>query len=684
MLPPETPEGRRIWREYKASNACTHQDHSNPEELPICPCWSNWASEQIVRLEQDVDRIKAETTFNPQAEVSRLENELEASKARTKARIDQEAQYRGERDRHFNRLLDMQKQIQSCAADLEFAQAPGQKVALDKNVTLEEFLAVVRRELIFRGERERSAIPREEIEAVRNDVYKLWQLAEAAAREIGVHLKERDLFTIQGYIVASVQMIKALQLEIQQKDVSSDYVMFLQQRNREGARVINEMGEQLRGMWQVNMPGVGVVPGNLTAAVGSTNVAPPIDFKSFKEQIWSIYLGLFNSERNLSIIIMDHNMESPEWEPTPIRIDSENKTYAHKWELAAQLVRNEISRFLNRVWQLFVYIRSNDVPGSQPYWNGPYDDDHGRAIHVHEAFKAAEGRGIIAQTELGLSRQYVEPATDVAYKNELEERLDRRYPIYRDLQGSINNLTQRITIFRQVPPAWPEQHERDNTAFVPKKSFDLLVLMLSRIEMEYLTIRVIQLIEAVNSCWHLIPSQDHDMIRGMSNEISLAHGAKVACEAELTRPSEIAPAPAYPGKILPPLPDYTPYGYQIIPKLTAGDDGNNNKNNKGNQKGNQGGNQEGNQGEVGKDKKDNNTKVRGNINKLEKELDKKKVKYDRMARDSKKNFADAPNNASADTKMQKELDKLHEYRRKLEDLFKKNGGNVDNIQGYKK
>ncbi|RAL62729.1 hypothetical protein DID88_004572 [Monilinia fructigena] len=512
----------------------------------------------------------------------------------------------------FNRLLDMQKQIQSCAADLEFAQAPGQKVALDKNVTLEEFLA-------------------------------LWQLAEAAAREIGVHLKERDLFTIQGYIVASVQMIKALQLEIQQKDVSSDYVMFLQQRNREGARVINEMGEQLRGMWQVNMPGVGVVPGNLTAAVGSINVAPPIDFKSFKEQIWSIYLGLFNSERNLSIIIMDHNMESPEWEPTPIRIDSENKTYAHKWELAAQLVRNEINRFLNRVWQLFVYIRSNDVPGSQPYWNGPYDDDHGRAIHVHEAFKAAEGRGIIAQTELGLSRQYVEPATDITYKDELEERLDRRYPIYRDLQGSINNLTQRITIFRQVPPAWPEQHERDNSAFVPKKSFDLLALMLSRIEMEYLTIRVMQLIEIVNSCWHLIPSQDHDMIRGMSNEISLAHGAKVACEAELTRPSEIAPAPAYPGKILPPLPHYTP-----------------------------------------KDKKDNNTKVRGNINKLEKELDKKRVKYDRIARDSKKNFAGAPNDASADTKMQKELDKLHEYRRKLGDLFKKNGGNVDNIQGYKK
>ncbi|KAA8565436.1 hypothetical protein MFRU_006g00170 [Monilinia fructicola] len=676
MLPPDTSEGRRIWREYKASNECSHQNYAHPEERPNCPCWSNWAIDRIVKLEQQVDGLHATAPSNNREDILRLQNELEASKARTRARIDQETQYRDERDRHFNRLLDMHKQIQSCVADLEFAQAPGQKVVLDKNISLEEFLAVVRRELIFRGERERSGIPREEIEAVRSDLYKLWQLAEAASREIGVHLKEKDLFTIQGYIVASVQMIKALQLEIQQKDVSSDYVMFLQQRNREGARVINEMGEQLRGMWQGNMPGVGVVPGNLSTAVGSINVAPPIDFKSFKEEIWGMYLGLFNSERNLSIIIMDRNMQLPEWESAPIRIDSENKTYMHKWELAAQLVRNELDRFLKRVWELFLYIRSNNVPGSQPYWSGPVDDDHGRALHVHEAMKAAEGRGIKAQNELKLSRQYVEPATDVAYKDELEERLDRRYPIYRALQGSINNLTQRITIFRQVPPAWPEQHERDNSAFVPKKSFDLLVLMLSRIEMEYLTIRVIQLLETLNNYWHLVPPQDYDMARIMSNEISVAHGAKVACEAELTRPSEIAPAPAYPGKILPPLPEYTPYGYQTIPILPTGGDAKNNGNNKGN-KGQ-------NEGEASKDKKDNNTKVRGNINKLEKELDKKKVKYDKMGRDSRKNFADAPNNASADTKMQKELDKLHEYRKKLEDLFRKTGGNVDNIQGYKR
>ncbi|KAJ8069544.1 hypothetical protein OCU04_003194 [Sclerotinia nivalis] len=679
MLPPDTIDGRRIWQEYEASNHCQHQNHAHPETRPHCPCWSNWISDRVVRLERELDRVRGEVNFNPQEEMSHLQEELKSAQARTRSRIAQETQYRDERDRHFNRLLDMQRQIQSCAADLEGARAgPGHKVVLNKNVTLEEFLNVVRRELLFREERERSGIPREEIEAVRSDLYKLWQLAEAAAREIGVHLKERDLLTIQGYIVASVQMIKALQTEIQQKDVSSDYVMFLQQRNREGARVINEMGEQLRGVWQGNMPGVGVVPGNFTAAIGAVNVAPPIDFKSFKEIIWGIYLGLFNSERNLTIIIMDGQMELPIWEPASIRIDSENITYSNKWELCAQLVRNEVRRFLERVWQLYLYIREKNVPGSQEYWNGPYDDDHGRAIHVHEAMKAVEGRGLMAQTELKLVRQYIEPATDAAYKTDLEERIDRRYPIYRDLQASINNLTQRIIMFRQVPPSWPEQHERDNSSFLPKKSFDLLALMLSRIEMEYLSIRLIQLIQTTNNYWHLIPRDDPEMARYMSNEMSHAHGVQVACEAELTRPSEIAPPPAYPGKMLPPLPAYQPYGDQIIPKSTY--DNTNKRNNNNNN------NKNDNSGKTNKDKKDNESKVRGNINILEKALESKGIKnYQKMARNKKANFANAPDDASADQRLQLELNKLHEYRKKLEGLYTSNGkGKVTDIKGYKK
>ncbi|KAF7916446.1 uncharacterized protein EAE97_012106 [Botrytis byssoidea] len=675
MLPPDTEDGRRIWNDYKGGNHCGHQDQNSPETLPNCPCWSNWVSDKVAHLEQDLDRVREEVNFNPQAELSHLQEELESSRARTRSRIAQEMQYRDERDRHFNRLLDMQRQIQTCAADLEAARAPmGHKVMLNKSITLEELLIVVRRELIFREERERSGIPREEVEAIRSDLYKLWQLAEAAAREIGVHLKEKDLLTIQGYIVASVQMIKALQLEIQQKDVSSDYVMFLQQRNREGARVINEMGEQLRGVWQGNMPGVGVVPGNLATAIGAVNVAPPVDFKSFKELIWGIYLGLFNSERNLTIIITDRQMEVPIWEPAPIRIDSENITYSNKWELCAQLVRNEIQRFLERVWQLYLYIREKNVPGSQEYWNGPYDDDHGRAIYVHEAMKAVEGRGLMAQTELKLVRQYIEPATDAAYKTDLEERIDRRYPIYRDLQASINNLTQRITMFRQVPPSWPEQHERDNTAFVPKKSFDLLALMLSRIEMEYLSIRLIQLIQTTNNYWHLIPRDNTDLARYMSNEMSQAHGIQVACEAELTRPSEIAPPPAYPGKMLPPRPAYQPYGDQIIPKSTY--DNNNKQQNKNEKKG---------KGGTSKEKKDNDTKVRSNINALEKALDNKKIKYGpKMARNAKSNFANVPKDTSPDEKLQLELNKLHEYRKKLEGIWTSNeGGKVTSVKGYK-
>ncbi|KAF7909278.1 uncharacterized protein EAF01_002996 [Botrytis porri] len=675
MLPPDTEVGQRIWNDYKDGNHCEHEDHNSPDSLPICPCWSNWVSDRVVNLERDLDRVRREVNFNPPAELSHLQEELESSRARTRSRIAQETQYRDERNRHFNRLLDMQRQIQACAADLEAARAPvGHKVTLNKNVTLEELLIVVRRELIFREERERSGIPREEVEAIRVDLYKLWQLAEAAAREIGVHLKEKDLLTIQGYIVASVQMIKALQIEIQQKDVSSDYVMFLQQRNREGARVINEMGEQLRGVWQGNMPGVGVVPGNLATAVGAVNVAPPIEFKSFKELIWGIYLGLFNSERNLTIIITDRQMEVPIWEPAPIRIDSENITYSNKWELCAQLVRNEIQRFLERVWQLYLHIREKNVPGSQEYWNGPYDDDHGRAIHVHEAMKAVEGRGLMAQTELTLVRQYIEPATDAAYKTDLEERIDRRYPIYRDLQASINNLTQRITMFRQVPPSWPEQHERDNTAFLPKKSFDLLALMLSRIEMEYLSIRLIQLIQTTNNYWHLIPRDDPDLARYMSNEMSRAHGIQVACEAELTRPSEIAPPPAYPGKTLPPRPAYQPYGDQIIPKSTY--DNNNQQQNKNDKKG---------KGGASKEKKDNETKVRSNINALEKALDSKKIKYgQKMARNAKSNFANSPSDASPDEKLQLELNKLHEYRKKLEGVWTSNGGGkVASVKGYK-
>lgn len=673
MLPPNTIEGRRIFREYEASDFCPHNDQAHPETRPNCPCWSNWVTDEVVRLNRELDRLRGEVNFNPQADLSQLQDELKSAQERTKSRIAQETQYRDERDRHFNRLLDMQRQIQNCAADLEAARAPGHKVVLNKNISLEEFLNVVRRELIFRDERERSGVPREEIESIRSDLYKLWQLAEAAAREIGVYLKEKDLLTIQGYIVASVQMIKALQLEIQQKDVSSDYVMFLQQRNREGARVINEMGEQLRGVWQGAMPGVGVTSGNITAAIGAVNVAPPIDFKSFKELIWGIYLGLFNSERNLTIIITDRQLPLPVWESAPPRIDSENITYSNKWELCAQLVRNEVQRFLERIWQLYLYIREKNVPGSQSYWNGPYDDDHGRAIHVHEAMKAVEGRGVIAQTELKLVRQYIEPATDAAYKTDLEERIDRRYPIYRDLQASINNLTQRIIMFRQVPPSWPEQHERDNSAFVPKKSFDLLALMLSRIEMEYLSIRLIQLIQTTNNYWHLIPREDPDMARYMSTELSRAHGVQVACEAELTRPSEIAPPAAYPGKMLPPLPAYQPYGDQIIPKSTWVDN-NGNKN----QDQNKG------KGGVSKEKQENDSKVRGNINTLEKALDAKKVTYDKMVRNKQRNFANAPANASADEKLQMELDKLHEYRKKLEGIYQSKGfGKATNIKGYK-
>lgn len=629
-----------------------------------------------------MDILQRQVDFNPHEDLARLQDELKAAQERTKSRIIQETQYRDERDRHFNRLIDIQRQIQSCAADLESARAPGHQILLNKNVTLEEFLNVVRRELIFREERERIGIPREEIETIRNDLYKLWQLAEAAAREIGVYLKEKDLLTIQGYIVASVQMIKALQLEIQQKDLSSDYVMFLQQRDREGARIINEMGEQLRGVWQGVMPGMGVVPGSITPGTGAVNVAPPIDFKSFQEHIWAIYLGLFDSERNLTIIITDRQMELPVWKSDSPRVDSENITYANKWELSAQLVRKEVRRFLERVWQLYSYIRDKNVPGSQSYWNGAYDDDHGRAIHVHEAFKAVDGRGLIAQTELNLIRQYIEQATDAAYKTDLEERIDQRYLIYRDLQASINKLTQRITLFRQIPPAWLEPHERDNSAFRPKKNIDLLILMLSRIEMEYLRIRLTQLIQTANNCWHLIPRDDPDMARYMSNEISQAHAVQVACEAELKRQLEIVPPPAYPGKIFPPLPAYAPHGQRVIPKgYSDYNDHNNNKNRKGD-KGNRGSNNQG--GQVDKNKKDNNDKVRRNLNLLEKALSKKKVKFTKLSRDSKQNFANAPNGCSPDVKLQKELDKLHEYRKTLENLYTKKGGKICDIKGYQK
>ncbi|ESZ91402.1 hypothetical protein SBOR_8221 [Sclerotinia borealis F-4128] len=677
MLPPDNHNGRRIWREYETSNSCQHQDHAHPETRPNCPCWSNWVCDRVDRLERELDTLRGEVNFNTHADLSQLQDELNSAQARTRSRIAQETQYRDERDRHFNRLLDMQKQIQDCAADLETARG-GQKAILNKNVTLEEFLNVVRRELIFREERERSGVPREEIEGLRSDLNKLWQLTEAAAREIDVHvhIKEKGVITIQGYIVASVQKVKALQLEIQQKDVSSDYVMFLQQRNREGARVINEMGEQLRGAWQGNIPGIGVVPDNITAAVGTVNIAPPIDFKSFKELAWGIYLGLFNSERNLTMIITDRQMELPVWESAPIRIDSENVTYPNKWDFAAQLVRSEIRRFLLRVWHLYVYIRDNNVPGSQPYWNGPYDDDHGRAIHVHEAFKAVDGRGIMAQTELNFVRQFIEPATDTAYKTDLEERIDRRYPIYREMQSSINNLTQRIVMFRQVPPSWPEQHERDNSAFLPKKSFDLLALMLSRIEMEYLGIRLIQLIQTVNNYWHLVPRDDSELPRNMSNEIGHAHAMQAACQAELTRPSEIAPPAAYPGKTLPPMPAYTPYGEMIIPKSTY-DNKNKDKDNKNNDnKGNQ------NKGQANSDKKKNESQVRGKLNKLETALGNKKISFDKMVRNAQTNFANAPRDASPDDKLQLELNKLHEYRQKLENLYTRNGGKLSDIKGY--
>ncbi|KAI9640746.1 hypothetical protein NHQ30_011055 [Ciborinia camelliae] len=690
MLPPNTPEGRRVWQEFQASRTCGHQNQAHPEERPNCECWSNWVTDQLHGLEVQLNRLRGEVNFNPQADLAHLQEELKSAQARTKSRIEQETQYRDERDRHFNRLLDMQRQIQNCAADLESARARGQKVVLNKNITLEEFLNVVRRELIFREERERRGIPIEEIEAVRSDLNKLWQLTEAAANEIGVHLKERDLLTIQGYIVASVKMIKALQQEIQQKDVSSDYVMFLQQRNREGARVISEMGEQLRGMWQGSMPGQGVVPGflppdvagvvpgvlpgNISAAIGAVNVAPPIDMRSFKKHIWDIYLGLFKSERNLTVLITDRQMELPVWESDPPRIDSENVTYMNKWDLQGQLVRKEVQRFLIRVWELYSYLRDNNVPGSQKWWNGPYDDDNGRAIHVHEAMKAVDGLGTMAQTELKLVRQFIEPPTDAGYKSALEERIDRRYPIYRDLQGSINNLTQRIIALRQVPPSWPEQHERDNSAFLPKDNIDLLILMLSRIEMEYLSIRLIQLIQTMYNYWHLIPHDDPDMTRNVSNDMSRAHGIQVACEAELTRPSEIAPPPAYPGKMLPPIPAYTPYGNQTIPIITYVDKGDGGKGGKGGQGG---------QGKASKDKQDNNQKVRTNLKKLEEALKKKNIQFDRMARDPAKNFANAPAGASADDKLQKELDKLHEYRKKLENLYtSKGGGKIKDIQGY--
>ena len=483
------------------------------------------------------------------------------------ARRIEEERYRDERDRHFNRIRDIHAQVQVAVREM----MPTGSVS--REVTVDEFIATVRKEFAIQRQKE-EGYPREQVHALQRDLFQLHQLAQAASREIGIHEQSRE-FTIPGYIVNSARLVVALRNEIRNKDVSHDYVQFLQERNREGARVINGMSQEISSFRD------GLLPS--TALAG--RIAPPLAYAAWAQVIYPIYQGLFYSEKSLSQILLDRQLEVPLWDPAPRRVDRENITYPDKWTFGAALIRVEVKRLLDRVWQLFNHLKSLQIPGSSEGWAGPDNDDHGRAYYVHMEVKAARGRGALAETELGINRQYEKPIVDMAAKNQFEERLDRRFPLYLDLQRSISKLKDRVVSFSQIPPVWPLQHERDNTSLVPKETYESLAAMLSRMELEYLGQRVYQLVGEVNNKWHRIPAGNADAMAVFATEIAQATASVVASRAELEKPSEIAPATPYPG-VPAPLPEYVtagvPYGIGGDRNRSNNSNGNINYNNSNN------------------------------------------------------------------------------------------------------
>jgi hypothetical protein len=639
-----------MWSQFINNRAlCRHRKTSNPDYLSACSCWSD----HICRL---LDKAQRDLAAPPSSgrQYRELQQELEAARSRTLTHAEQENKLRDDRDRHINRLVDIQTQINGCITEIDGS--------ITKTVSMEEFISIVRQALhelqLKVTVQERS---QQEIDACREDMKQFYQLVAEAAKEIGFHPTD-----VQTYIIDSVRMIKALQQEIRQQEVSNEFVQYLHERNREGARMISQLSQEQRDGWEGRSSRDQSIMTSSVGPVGGKILAAPITFDAFKAHIWDIYLGLFDSERTLRLILIDRNMEVPIWSSPPPRQNSEDITVRTRWHLSAQLVTKEVSRFYFRILSLWHQIRENKIPGSQDEWNGPYDDDNGRAYNVHEATKAARGRGLLAEQELRLSRQFLDPLTNMGRKTDLDERHERRFPIYLKLHDSIWKITQRIEMFRQPPPDWPEQHERDNTAMEPKRDYELLALMLTRIEMEYLSLRLKQLLETVKSYWHLIPHGDATMASEMAEELSQATAARVACEAELTRPSEIAPAPAYPGKTLPPYAEYIPYGKQFEPW--------NNSSGGKNEKGNKWDNEKGKKDQGSGNKtveslKKQNSNLRGRMKQLQDLLREGKVQYKHKKFTG--NFAGTKDGASEWDKFTAENKILTTYKNELEGAWKK-------------
>jgi hypothetical protein len=646
---PSTAAGLQLWSQFlNNKEACRHRRPSNPSGVTGCSCWSDYL---CGLLEKNLHGISVQAS--PHHEYYELQQELEAARSRTLTHAEQENRLREDRDRHFNRLLDIQSQIEGCITEIDGPT--------NKKVSVEEFISVVRRVLyelkLKISVQERS---QQEIDACRGDMIQFYQLVAEAAREIGFHPTD-----VPTYIINSVRMIKALQQELRQKEVSNEFVQFLHERNREGARMISQLSQEKRDVWEGHPPGSSIVMPSSVGAVGTRIIAAPITYDTFKELIWKMYLGLFDSERTLRCILIERNMEVPIWSSPPPRDNSENVACINRWNLSASLVTKEVERFYLRVLSLWHQIRENRIPGSQDEWNGPYDDDNGRAYRVHEAIKAAVGRGLQVEQEIKLERQFLDPLTNMGRKTDLDERHERRWPIYEGLQKSIWTITQRIEWFRQAPPDWPEQHERDNSAMEPKRDYDLLALMLTRIEMEYLSLRLKQLLEMVKSYWHLIPHGDAQTASELAEEISQSTAARVACEAELTRPSEIAPAPAYPGKTLPPYDEYIPYGRQFEP----GSQSSGSKNEKGN-KGDKNKDKDQGSGNKGVDNlKKQNLALRARMKQMQDLLKAGKVQY--KHKQFTGNFASTKNGASDWDKLTAENKILNTYKNELEGAWKK-------------
>lgn len=83
--------------------------------------------------------------------------------------------------------------------------------------------------------------------------------------------------------------------------------------------------------------------------------------------------------------------------------------------------------------------------------------------------------------------------------------------------------------------------------------------MLSRMELEYIAQRANQLLDICQRSWHRIPPGNMQAAASLNIDIVDSTKAIVATRAELEKPSEIAPAPPYPGVAVP-LPEYLTLG----------------------------------------------------------------------------------------------------------------------------